>query len=112
MTFPISTFDGHTVVRADGELDVSTAPRLRQAITTALDEGSGTVIVDLTTVTFMDSTTLGVLIGAHNRVRESASGSLRLVCPEERIRRVFRITGLDNVFPLFDTVTDAVNAAE
>jgi anti-sigma B factor antagonist len=109
MTFSISTFNGLSVVRADGELDVSTAPQLRQTITTALDDGGGTVIVDLTTVTFMDSTTLGVLIGAHNRVRETG-GALGLVCPDDRIRRVFRITGLDKVFTLYDTVPAAATA--
>jgi anti-sigma B factor antagonist len=109
MTFSISTFQGHSVVRADGELDVSTAPQLRQTITTAFDEGGGKVIVDLTAVTFMDSTTLGVLIGAHNRVRETG-GSLGLVCPDDKIRRVFRITGLDEVFTLYDTVPDAATA--
>lgn len=109
MTFSLSTFNGHSVVRADGELDVSTAPQLRQTITTALDDGDGTVIVDLTAVTFMDSTTLGVLIGVHNRVREDG-GALGLVCPEEKLRRVFRITGLDKVFTLYDTVEDAAAA--
>ena len=109
MTFSISTFNGHSMVRADGELDVSTAPQLRQTITTAIDEGAGTVIVDLTAVTFMDSTTLGVLIGAHNRVRESG-GAIGVVCPDDRVRRVFRITGLDKVFTLHDTVSDAATA--
>lgn len=109
MTFGISTFNGLSVVRADGELDVSNAPQLRQTITTALDEGSGKVIVDLSTVTFMDSTTLGVLIGAHNRVRESG-GALGVVAPDDKIRRVFRITGLDKVFTLYDTVPDAATA--
>jgi anti-sigma B factor antagonist len=109
MTFSISTFQGHSVVRADGELDVSTAPQLRQTITSALDDGGDRVIVDLTAVTFMDSTTLGVLIGAHNRVRESG-GFLGLVCPDDKVRRVFRITGLDKVFTLYDTVPDAATA--
>jgi anti-sigma B factor antagonist len=109
MTFPISTFHGHSVVSADGELDVSTAPKLRQAVTTALDEGSGTLIVDLSAVTFMDSTTLGVLIGAHNRIRESG-GTLGLVCPDDKILRVLRITGLDKVFTVSATVQDAADA--
>ncbi|GAA3197145.1 STAS domain-containing protein [Dactylosporangium siamense] len=109
MTFSVSTFQGHSVVRADGELDVSTAPQLRQTITSALDDAGDKVIVDLSAVTFMDSTTLGVLIGAHNRVRESG-GFLGLVCPDDKIRRVFRITGLDNVFTLYDTVPDAATA--
>ncbi len=109
MAFLISTFNGHSVVRADGELDVSTAPQLRQTITTALDESDNRVIVDLTAVTFMDSTTLGVLIGAHNRVRETG-GVLGLVCPDDKVRRVFRITGLDKVFTLYDTVPDAATA--
>ena len=109
MAFSISAFSGHSVVRADGELDVSTAPQLRQTITTALDQGDGRVIIDLTAVTFMDSTTLGVLIGAHNKVRE-IGGALGLVCPDDRVRRVFSITGLDKVFTLHDTVPDAAAA--
>ncbi|GAA2632574.1 anti-sigma factor antagonist BldG [Dactylosporangium fulvum] len=97
------------MVTAEGELDVSTSPELRRTVNAALDQGNGTLIVDLSAVTFMDSTTLGVLIGAYNRLRETGGG-LAVVCPDDRVRRVFRITGLDKVFHLFDTVDSAAES--
>lgn len=109
MAFTSSTVGPHGLVTADGELDVGTAPELRRVVNAALDDAGGTLIVDLTEVTFMDSTTLGVLIGAYNRLRETG-GVLALVCPDDRIRRVFRITGLDKVFTLFNTVDEATTA--
>ncbi|WP_238013618.1 STAS domain-containing protein [Dactylosporangium sp. AC04546] len=108
MAFSISTVGGHGLVTADGELDVSTSAEFRRTVNTVLDDGDGTLVIDLSAVTFMDSTTLGVLIGAYNRVRD-AGGSLAVVCPD-RIRRVFRITGLDQVFRLCDTVESAAAA--
>lgn len=109
MAFTSSTVGRHGLVRADGELDVGNAPELRRIVDAALDEPTGTLIIDLSAATFMDSTTLGVLIGAYNRLRESG-GALAVVCPDERIRRVFRITGLDKVFTLYDAVDEAAAA--
>ncbi|MFG2041102.1 STAS domain-containing protein [Dactylosporangium sp. NPDC048998] len=108
MAFTIDTVGGHGVVRAEGELDVGTAAQLREAVGAAQDAHPG-LVVDLSAVTFMDSVTLGVLIGAYNRARETGGG-LAVVCTDERVRRVFRITGLDKVFALFDTVEAAVAA--
>ncbi|WP_432824961.1 STAS domain-containing protein [Dactylosporangium sp. CA-092794] len=105
MSFTIDTVGGHGLVRAEGELDVANAPQLREAVTAALD-GHRTLIVDLSAVTFLDSVTLGVLIGAYNRTRETG-GRLAVVCPDERVRRLFRITALDKVFALYDTVDAA-----
>ncbi|MEV6930514.1 STAS domain-containing protein [Dactylosporangium sp. NPDC051485] len=108
MAFTIGSAGGHGVVRAEGELDVGNAPALREAVGTALDQHA-TLVIDLTAVTFMDSVTLGVLIGAYNRTRETGGG-LAVACTDDRVRRVFRITGLDKVFALYDTVEAAAAA--
>lgn len=101
--------DGVPVVSASGEIDVATAPPLRdrlQALTTA---GRSTVVVDLLGVTFLDSTALGVLVGALKRCRESG-GDLPLVITEPRILKVFEITGLTGVFPIHSSVEEAVRS--
>ena len=108
MAFTIDSAGGHGVVRARGELDIGNAPQLRDTVNAALEKYPR-LVVDLSAVTFMDSVTLGVLIGAYNRVREQG-GALAVVCTDERVRRVFRITGLDTVFALFDTVEAATAA--
>ncbi|WP_433617770.1 STAS domain-containing protein [Dactylosporangium sp. CA-139114] len=108
MAFTIDTAGGHGVVRAEGELDVGNAPELRDAITAALD-ARPSLVVDLAAVTFMDSVSLGVLIGAYNRARE-AGGGFAVVCADERVARIFRITGLDQVFTIAATVEAAAAA--
>lgn len=103
--------DGVPIVSASGEIDVATAPPLRdrlQALTTA---GQSTVVVDLAGVTFLDSTALGVLVGALKRCRESG-GDLPLVIEEPRILKVFEITGLTGVFPIFENVREAVGSVK
>jgi anti-sigma B factor antagonist len=106
VAFTIDTVGGHGLVRAEGELDVGNAAQLREAVAAAQD-GHHTLIVDLTAVTFLDSVSLGVLIGAYNRARESG-GALAVVCTDARVHRVFRITGLDKVFAFYDSVDAAV----
>ncbi|MFD0576783.1 STAS domain-containing protein [Dactylosporangium darangshiense] len=108
MAFTIDTVGGHGIVRAEGELDVGNAPQLREAVGAALDQHQR-LVVDLSAVTFLDSVTLGVLIGAYNRARETG-GALAVVCTDERVRRVFRITGLDKVFAMYETVEAAAAA--
>ncbi|MFI5910104.1 STAS domain-containing protein [Dactylosporangium sp. NPDC051541] len=98
----------HGVVRAEGELDVGNAPELRVAVNAALD-AHPTLVVDLTAVTFMDSVSLGVLIGAYNRARE-AGGAFVVVCTDERVGRIFRITGLDQVFTIVASPEAAAEA--
>ena len=101
---------GHAAVLAvSGEVDVATVPRLREqlhglvASGTPPDRG-----VDLDAVDFLDSTGLGVLVGALKRVR-SNGGELALVCTSPRIRKVFEVTGLTKVFALYDTVDAAAS---
>jgi anti-sigma B factor antagonist len=97
----------HTVLEVSGEVDVYTAPALRDRITDLLDAGQQLLIVDLAGVEFLDSTGLGVLVAGLNRARE-VGGSLALVCPQERVLKLFRITGLDEVFTVHSTVEEAL----
>ncbi|MEY9875710.1 anti-sigma B factor antagonist [Streptacidiphilus sp. MAP12-33] len=98
-----------TVVEVGGEIDVYTAPKLREQLVELVNEGHYHLIVDMEGVDFLDSTGLGVLVGGLKRVR-AHEGSLRLVCNQERILKIFRITGLTKVFPIHGSVDEAVAA--
>ena len=104
-----STSDAHTVVRVHGEVDVYTAPQLRERLDQEIDAGRHDLVVDLSGVSFMDSTGLGVLVGRLKLIRVN-DGSLRLVCAHDRVLKVFVITGLDKVFEIFPTVDEALAA--
>ena len=99
-----------TIVEVGGEIDVYTAPRLREQLVDLVADGKYHLVVDMERVDFLDSTGLGVLVGALKRVR-SNDGDLYIVCTQPRIRKVFEVTGLTKVFQLFDTVDDAINGA-
>jgi anti-sigma B factor antagonist len=86
-----------TVLEVAGEVDVYTGPTLRDRISDLLDGGADDLVVDLGKVDFIDSTGLGVLVGALNRAKE-LGGSLQLICAQERVLKLLRITGLDQVF--------------
>ena len=100
-----------TVLSVGGEIDVYTAPKLREQLVDLVNSGQYHLVVDMEGVEFLDSTGLGVLVGGLKRVR-AHEGSLRLVCTQERILKIFRITGLTKVFPIYDSVADAVAATE
>jgi len=100
-----------TVVEVGGEIDVYTAPKLREQLVDLVNAGRYHIVVDMEGVEFLDSTGLGVLVGGLKRVR-AHDGSLRLVCTQERILKIFRITGLTKVFPIHDTVAEAVDAQD
>jgi anti-sigma B factor antagonist len=93
-----------------GEVDVHSAPALRDCLIELLESGSSRVIVDLTEVGFLDSTGLGALVAARTKAGETGA-SLLLVCPSERILKLFAITGLDGVFDIHATVEAARSAA-
>ena len=103
LTLSTREVDGTTIVAVGGEIDVYTAPKLRECITGLVDEGHRDLIIDLEQVEFMDSTGLGVLVGGLKRVR-THEGSLELVCTQERLLKIFRITGLAKVFVIRDSV--------
>ena len=97
------------MLRLAGEFDVYTAPQLRERVIELVDGGTRHVMADLREVTFLDSTGLGALIGGLKRLR-ARDGSLTLVIGTDRIRRIFRVTGLDRAFVLRPSVQEAVAA--
>ncbi len=97
-----------TVLAVKGEVDVYTAPRLRERLVELVNQGKRSIVIDLEGVEFLDSTGLGVLVGGLKRLRTN-DGELSLVCTQHRILRVFEITGLTKVFAIHDSV-DAATA--
>lgn len=93
-----------TTVHVGGEIDVYTAPALRRELDEQIHGGCKQLVVDLSDVTFMDSTGLGVLVGRLKLLR-AQGGTLRIRGASERVVKVFTITGLDRVFDLV-TATD------
>jgi len=89
-----------------GEIDVYSAPRLKEELVTAIEGGCANVIVNMERVGFIDSSGLGVLVSALRRARER-DGVVRIVCTRDNILKIFRITGLDKVFPIFGDATEA-----
>ena len=110
LTLENSTAGERMVVAVGGEIDVYTAPKLRERLVELINSGHYHLVINLEGVDFLDSTGLGVLVGALKRVR-SHQGSLRLVCTQERLLKIFRITGLAKVFPIYDSVDEAAKAA-
>jgi anti-sigma B factor antagonist len=96
------------VVAVGGEIDLFTAPDFKQHVSAPIDAGVSHVVVDLSQTTFIDSSSLGVLIGAHRRLK-LRGGVLTIVCDNEAITKTFRITGLDGVFNLVAKIDDAVD---
>jgi anti-sigma B factor antagonist len=96
-----------SVLTLQGEIDVYTAPRLRQAIIDLVEGGERNIVVDMEKVDFLDSTGLGVLVGGLKRVK-TREGNLSLVASQEKILKIFEITGLDKVFPIAGTVEEAL----
>ena len=96
---------------SQGEIDIYTAPRLRELLIDLVSTGNYQLIVNLDKVGFLDSTGLGVLVGGLKRVR-AHDGSLDLVCTQERILKIFRITGLTKVFGIYQTVDQAIAATK
>jgi anti-sigma B factor antagonist len=97
-----------TVIDVEGEVDVFTAPKLREAIIGLLGDGKGRLIVNLENVAFMDSTGLGVLVGGLKRVKER-DGEMAIAGAQGTVLRVLNVTGLNAVFQLRDSVEAAAS---
>jgi anti-sigma B factor antagonist len=102
--------DSVAIIEANGDVDVYSAPALRETIVDLVEAGHIHVVVDLNGLEFLDSTGLGVLVGGLKRVR-AQRGSLRIVCTKEHVIEPFRITGLTKVFGIHPTVDEAIQAA-
>ena len=112
MNFDIQTekvADDVYVIALTGEIDLYTAPEFKQQLLDVVSQGAKSVVVDLTETTFIDSTTLGVLVGGVKRLRETG-GQLSIVSSDRNITKIFEITGLNRVFPLHATRAEALES--
>ena len=111
MNFDIKTDDlgdNAYVIALTGEVDLYTAPEFKQKLLEVIGQGGKDVIVDFTDTTFIDSTTLGVLVGGVKRLR-SQDGQLSLISSDRNITKIFEITGLDRVFTIYPSRDEAVS---
>lgn len=103
----VSTDRHRTVVTVTGEIDIATQGQLRTKLNDLVVAGHVDLVLDLSGVSFVDSTGLGALIGTRRRVH-AFHGSLALVIPDESVMKVFTITGLEKVFAIHDTLEAAL----
>ena len=96
------------VIELGGEVDLYTAPEFKERLVQVIEDGKKRLVVDLSKATFIDSTTLGVLVGGVKRLRTN-DGQLSLVCNDRNITKIFEITGLDRVFTIYLTRDEAVS---
>ncbi len=102
---------GISLIGLSGEVDVYSAPKLRETIKDLVDDGKYNIVVDLEKVAFLDSTGLGVLVGGLKRVKHH-DGELGIICNQEKILRIFRITGLTKVFPIYSSRDELLASVE
>jgi anti-sigma B factor antagonist len=95
-----------SLVSVEGELDLFTAPSLKQMLVDSLQAGSSRLVVDFSLVTFIDSTTLGVLVGVTRRLE--ADARLAIVCARPNVRKIFEFSGLDGAFAIFSTLDEGL----
>jgi anti-sigma B factor antagonist len=101
--------DDAYIVSLGGEIDLSTAPRLEQELTTLTNAGARRIVLDLAGAEFIDSTVLGVLLKALTRL-DAHAGTLVLVSDDLRILKIFEVTGLGRVFHIEPTLTGAIES--
>ena len=99
------------ILTVTGEIDMATAPRFRQRLLAVIGAGAQDVVIDLSGVDFIDSTGLGVLMGAAKRVR-GAGGDIRLVMTGSRLSELVELTRLDRVLDVFDSVAEATQDSD
>ena len=112
MNFDIKTeqlADDRYVIALAGEVDLYTAPEFKQQLLEVIGQGGKQVVIDFSNTTFIDSTTLGVLVGGVKRLRTNG-GQLSLICSDRNITKIFEITGLDRVFTIYGTRDEALGA--
>lgn len=103
--------DGVPVLDVAGELDIYTSPKLKTAMSDLLGEGHARFIVNLVNTTYLDSTALSVLTAALKQ-SQASGGNVGLIYTQPQIEKIFTITGLHEVFPIFRSEPEAVRAAQ
>ncbi|MBQ7528799.1 STAS domain-containing protein [bacterium] len=112
MDIKVETKDIENIVKLvslSGEIDVYTSPKVKETINALIEGGSYNLIINLEQVRYIDSTGLGVLIGALKKVREH-EGNIYLVCVDQQIKKVFTITGLVKIFKIFENNEEAISS--
>src|SRR5690349_4234452 len=99
------------VVRPVGDFDIDGTETLRRGLAAAISAERSKVVVDLSATTFLDSMALGVIIGGSKRAQQRG-GWLRLVAPSAYVRKVLRVTSLDTVYGVFETVDEAIDQGD
>jgi anti-sigma B factor antagonist len=95
--------DGIRILVVRGEVDLSTSERLKEAVYSCLEGGTGNLVVDLNGLEFMDTTGLGALVAGLKRARQGG-GDMALVCNRGHLLKIFSLTGLDKVFSIYDNL--------
>ncbi|WP_433662742.1 STAS domain-containing protein [Nocardia sp. CA-128927] len=111
LSLSTETVGDRTVIRVGGEIDEDTAPKLREQFVELVNDGSYNLVVDLERVDSIEDAGIDALLGGQKLVREQG-GSMRLVCNQERILKIFRTRGLTKVISIHTTVEDAVQATD
>ena len=101
---------GLAVLVVGGEVDYEVSPQLKARLMKAIKAGTRRFVLDLTDVSFIDSTAIGVIAGAVERLDEVGGGSVAVVSTHEKVMQIFEITGLDNVLTVHSTREDALAA--
>ena len=101
--------DELTVIRLVGEIDLYAAPELKDHVNRSIERGRTRLVIDLSAATFIDSTTLGILVGGMKRLRPRG-GTLAVVCPNATMAKIFDITGLNRMFSVHETREEAYEA--
>lgn len=101
LTLGVDDVDGRAVIRVGGDVDIDTAASLRYAVRELLEDGQRDLVVDVSGVDFIDSTGLGVLVGALKDT-QGQQGRLELICTQRRMLNLLRLTGLDEAFTVHE----------
>ena len=99
------------VIKLQGEVDLYAAPELKDHVNRAIESGKTKLVLDLSEATFIDSTTLGILVSGMKRLRPRG-GMLAVLCPDPTMARIFDITGLNRMFSVHDTLESALAALD
>jgi anti-sigma B factor antagonist len=105
-SFEIEKLGKHTVLAARGEIDIAAVPTFRDQLRRLVEDGTSSIVIDLTDVRFIDSAGLRVLVDGLTRARRR-DADLRVACPSASLRRTFEISGLDKVMNVHESVEDA-----
>lgn len=101
-----------SVIEAPADFDIYSAPAVRELAVQLIDDGAAAIVFDMAGVAFMDNTALGVIFGAHKRLRGAGGQGATVAAASERVARCFEVTGLSGHLPMYATAAEALAAAQ